>query len=146
MSSVCSVNILEHGGIKLEETRALVRKRKKYFVGYISEDWIFTEIEEIQELADVDYWSSYRPLKDFMITVGVNSTQKFVREVLKENGCQEMWIYDAPVQLSDSGTITQKAWKNYWWKSRHPMCLECIKECKQSSRVDLYCPQYEEKE
>ena len=72
----------------MEETRALVRKRKQYFIGYISEDWIFTEIEEIQELADVDYWSSYSPLKDFMITVGVNSTQKFVREVLKENSCQ----------------------------------------------------------
>ncbi len=104
------------------------------------------EIEEVLELDKVDYWSQYKSLKEFMTVVGVNPTQKFVREVLKENKCQEMWIYDAPVQLSDSGTITQKAWKDYWWKSRHPLCLECIRDCKQSSRVNLYCPQYEEKE
>lgn len=129
----------------MEETRAVVRKRKKLFVGYVSEDWIFTEIEEIMELAKVDYWKEYVPLYDFMKIAGVSATRKFEKEILKENKCQEMWIYDAPPEENESGNVTEKAWKQYWKRSIHPLCQTCIHECKQSSRVDIFCPSHEEK-
>ena len=47
--------------------------------------------------------------------------------------------------LSDA--VDSRDWEKWWWKRKHPLCLRCVKTCKQSSKVKIIqCPQYEAKE
>ena len=36
------------------------------------------------------------------------------------------------------------AWQQSFWKKTHPLCLRCLKDCKQSSQVKIIaCPQFQ---
>lgn len=49
-----------------------------------------------------------------------------------------------PEELADFDDFsTNKGWETWLWKTKHPLCLKCQKECKQSDKVKIIiCPQY----
>jgi hypothetical protein len=42
--------------------------------------------------------------------------------------------------------LSRKLWEKAWFKVKNPLCLSCVKKCKQSARVDIVvCPPYKKK-
>lgn len=42
--------------------------------------------------------------------------------------------------------VTEKQWSKWFWKNYHEVCLSCINNCKQSSKVDLSCEKFKKGE
>lgn len=50
--------------------------------------------------------------------------------------------------MSEELTESQKAkqWEKEYWKDFNDQCKQCIKECKQSWKVNLNCPKFEKQD
>jgi len=70
--------------------------------------------------------------------------KKVDKQPLKTNKLQTRFSVKMKVaQLSDTPE-RKVAWERWWFKRKHPKCVACSRECKQSVHVGLYCPQFEE--
>ena len=46
------------------------------------------------------------------------------------------------IQEIDVNTATVREFEKWWWQSFNEKCLKCEKNCKQSWRVGLSCPNF----
>jgi hypothetical protein len=49
------------------------------------------------------------------------------------------------IQMPDTNNCSEKEWNNWFWADWNETCKECIKQCKQSHVVKLYCPNIDKK-
>ena len=124
----------------------VVRRGSRYWVGSI-ENLEFTEKKEIpglgtEELNDV----KLIPLDKYASIIGMDITKKEILDIRKKIGYTEVWVIDEESPMPGSNNnITDAVWKKWFFKFIHPTCQKCAKECKQSSRVGLFCNKFVKK-
>jgi len=122
----------------------VVRRGNKYWAGVI-DDLSFTPCGGIKRLDDIKNLNLIT-LYDYAQVIGLDYTKKKLDDIRKQIGYSEIWIVDdespSPNKNDDVPNIT---WKKWYFKFIHPMCQKCVKGCKQSSRVGVFCNMFEEK-
>lgn len=124
----------------------VVKKGTKHWVGKVK-DLVFTpdrEIEDIGEflkqnivLVDIHRYASI---------IGCDLNKKEIDDIRKKMGYSKVWVIDEESPLPNKGgDIPVNSWQKWYFKFIHPMCQKCAKECKQSSRVGLYCNSFVKK-
>jgi len=112
---------------------AVIKKKGKWFIGFIKPDGEFKMKGMIGKLSDVKELSDYMTLKRFLkMKSKGKAPDSFEKEVLEKLDAQTAYILDKPIDLS------RKEWEQWWWAEFHKLCLRCQFECKQSHRVDIY--------
>lgn len=116
-------------------TPAVIKRRGKWFIGFIKPDGKFKEKKEIKKLSDVKEMSNYMTLGRFLKTKAKDGKYEmpkgFQEKVMKKLKAQSAYILDKPVGLS------RKEWEQWWWAEFHNLCKKCQAECKQSHRVTI---------
>jgi len=125
----------------------IARKGKKYWIGRIKRGVFFPK-EELNALITLDKLGlKYVTLEEYAKIVGLYLTIKELEAIRKKTGYAEVWVMDqAPPKVSKSGIVTDTQWDRWYFRFLHPVCQKCILDCKQSSRVDIMCPNYKAKE
>jgi len=122
----------------------VVRRGNKYWTGTI-EDVTFTPTGDVKRLDDIKDLNLIT-LYDYAQFIGLDYTKKKLDDIRKQIGYSEIWIVDdespSPNKSDDVPNVT---WKKWYFKFIHPMCQKCVKGCKQSSRVGVFCNKFEEK-
>ena len=80
------------------------------------------------------------------VAIPPKNAKKVVEKSLKT---RELQVGKLP-DLTDMRLVTEKEamsdyhlWKKWWWQIKHPLCLRCVNECRQSSQVGIICcPQF----
>ena len=108
---------------------SLVAKIKgKWYIGYVK-DLVFYQNVEIKKLSDIKGISNYVTFKKFLIDSGKDPK---LDEVLKESiDAESIYILNTPMFPSD------EEFEKYWWADINDYCKDCVKGCKQSSKVEI---------
>lgn len=124
----------------------VVRKGSKYWIGSI-ENLEFTPREEVDSVdAVTQQGCRLIPLNEYAGIIGMDITKKEIGEIRKKIGYTEVWVIDEESPLPNkSMDIPQNTWKKWFFKFIHPTCQKCAKDCKQSSRVGLFCNKFVKK-
>uniref|UniRef100_A0A6M3LNR4 Putative DNA binding, helix-turn-helix domain containing protein n=1 Tax=viral metagenome TaxID=1070528 RepID=A0A6M3LNR4_9ZZZZ len=56
--------------------------------------------------------------------------------------------FSVKMKVSDFSGIPKRTsdWERWWFREKHPRCVACLNDCKQSGYVVLTCPQFKEME
>lgn len=124
----------------------IARKGRKYWIGRIKRGK-FHPTEELNSLDTLDkLGTKYVTLQEYSVIVGLTLTLKQLAEIRKKTGYTELWIIDQPPpKVTKTNDVSDAQWDRWYFRFLHPMCQNCEKECKQSSRVDLICPNFRQK-
>lgn len=88
----------------------------------------------IKSLKNVVDFNDYKKFSECFNILGLNLTQKSVKDYLNKLNVREIYFYDPKPNIE---TCTIKDFKDYWFKYINYDCIECINKCKQSSRVKV---------
>jgi len=109
---------------------AVIKKDGKWFLGFI-QDNSFKSKRQIKKLSDAKDISDYKTLKNFLKEKLKNYSEKDYEKYLKKLNVEKCYILEKPVEL------TGREWEKWWWNNLNPLCINCKKSCKQSSRVEI---------
>ena len=121
----------------------VVRRGNRYWSGII-EDLVFTSEEGPKKLEDFE-GIRLITLYDYAQFIGLDYSKKKLDDIRKQIGYSEIWIIDDESPVPNSNGVSETAWKKWYFKFIHPMCQKCVKGCKQSSRVGVFCNKFKEK-
>jgi hypothetical protein len=124
----------------------VVRKGNKYWIGTI-DGVTFTPTEEIKNIDELKSTGvKLITIYDYSTFIGMDYSKKKLDDIRKQIGYSEVWIIDdESPKPNSSNSVSDVIWKKWYFKFIHPMCQKCVKGCKQSSRVGVFCNQFEEK-
>jgi hypothetical protein len=109
---------------------AVIKRKGKWLIGFITSDGKFRKKSEIKKLADVKEVANYMTLKRFLKEKSKGKVPDgFEKKCLKKMKAETCYILDKPIEL------TPEEWEQYWWEEIHPWCKICDYECKQSFHV-----------
>lgn len=124
-------------------SNVIARKGKKYWIGKVKR-MKFVPEEELNSLETLDKLGiRYITLYEYAKIIGLGLTKTEVDDLRKKIGYTEIWVYDELPHKNRN--INDAAWERWFWRFVNPLCKDCVRECKQSSRVSLYCPKFEKK-
>lgn len=121
----------------------VVRRGKRYWVGTIK-GIDFTEerkLDGLSELGGVKLLSLY----DYSQIIGLDYSKKKLDDIRRQIGYSEILVIDDECPEPTSGGVSEAVWKKWYFKFIHIMCQKCVRGCKQSSRVSVFCNKFEEK-
>ena len=123
----------------------IARKGKKYWIGKVKRG-VFHPTEELNSLQTLDKLGiKYVTLVEYAKIIGSGLTQKELVDVRKKTGYTEIWVMDKEPPKPKNHNITDVQWERWYFRYVNQLCQTCEKDCKQSSRVDIFCPSYKEK-
>jgi|SRR6056297_1216724 len=86
----------------------------------------------IKRFDDIDNFNQYKKFEDFKHLLGISLNKKDTKKLLKDMGIKDLYFYD---DYSDHNNVS--LFNKYWFRYINPRCKECVKKCKQSSRVNV---------
>lgn len=123
----------------------IVRRGKKYWIGSI-ENMVFKPLRLIDNMDE--FLSSAPKLIDIYVyskLIGLNSTKKEIVDICRKIGYTDIWIVDDESPKPNTNGISDIVWRKWYFKFINPICQKCTKECKQSSRADVFCTKFNAK-
>ena len=123
----------------------IARKGKKFWIGRIKRGKFYPN-EDLKSLEILDKLKiKYVTMQEYAKIVGLNLTIKEIDIIRKKTGYTEIWVMDQePPKVNKHMNVSDKQWDRWYFRFIHPMCKKCKRDCKQSSRVDLICPAFDE--
>jgi len=113
----------------------VVKRDNKWYIGWVDGKQ-FHVTDTIKKLSDVKDLSGYVTLKKHIKDRGLDPSKE--KDLLTMFGFQSVYVLNRPINPS------AEEFEAYWWETLNKKCIQCIKECKQSSKVVVeYCPDFE---
>lgn len=101
------------------------KKDNKWFAGYLDNNQYYVN-KEFKKLSEIKQFSNYVKLDTYLKNKKKDTNK--IKKLLESNS---VYILEKPVfPVSESNEFN-----NYWWSEINPLCEDCEKECKQSSKV-----------
>ena len=99
----------------------------------------FQYIRQAKKKSDIknmeDYITLRKLLKDKQINKSIPDIELFVKDLLMKLNVETIHFLQPKVK---------KSWNAYWWSEKNPMCLKCVRACKQSKHVEVICNDFTE--
>lgn len=120
----------------MKDLKVIYRKNNRWFTGKINDEGKLRKAKQITKLADAKHVEDYVSLKKY---IRVNKKTYKADDMLEKFGIQSLYVlYEEPVKISKvTGKVSKSIDNKKWWSSYNKICKDCVKECKQSSRVEI---------
>jgi len=106
----------------------VARRGKKWYIGFLK-DQEFVMTKEVKKLSDVKEASSYITLRQHLKKK--KKDLKHEKTILKQANFDKIYVLTRPIDP------TVEEFESYWWSDLNKVCKDCVKSCKQSSKVKL---------
>lgn len=105
----------------------VIKKNNKWFLGFIDGKKLI-EKKPIKKLSDIKKETTYRGLSAYL---KLNKYKLTEEQILKKLKVDKIYVLKNPIGLE------AKELEKWMWMDYNKKCKKCIKNCKQSHRVNL---------